>query len=87
MFGKGNNTTPEGVPVKTDTLQQLAKSGEVQQLMSMLQKNGGVDDAAKSASKGNPAALLGMVQQIMSTQEGADLIENIQKKAKDAGIE
>ncbi len=55
--------------------------------MSMLEQNGSVTKAAKSASKGDSTALLGMVQQLMSTKEGATLIENIQKKAKDAGIE
>lgn len=83
MFGK--ETNPLGKNAKS--FQELAKSGEVQQLMSLLQKNGGVTEAAKSASKGDSAALLGMVQNLMSTPEGADLIENIQKKAKDAGIE
>lgn len=88
MFGKGTSSTGEsGQNVNPATLQQLAKSGEVQQLMTMLQKNGGVSDAAKSASGGNPSALLGMVQEIMNTQEGADLIGAIQKKAKDAGIQ
>lgn len=68
-------------------LQNLAKSGEVKQLMTMLQKSGGVQEAAKSASSGDPKQLMNMVQQLMSTSEGADLIGAIQKKAKEAGIE
>lgn len=87
MFGKNTNSSSEDKKVDSASLQELAKSGEVQQLMAMLQKNGSVGDAAKSASSGNPKALLGMVQQLMSSQEGADLISDIQKKAKDAGIE
>lgn len=87
LFGKGSNQNPEKHGVNSANLQQLAKSGEVQQLMSLLQQNGGVQNAAKSASGGNPAELLGMVQQLMNTEEGANLIGNIQKKAKEAGIE
>lgn len=83
MFSKDNN--PLGKNAKS--FQDLAKSGEVQQLMTLLQSKGSVTDAAKSASKGDSAALLGMVQELMSTKEGADLIGSIQKKAKDAGIE
>lgn len=86
MFAKGNPQEESG-KVDSATLQKLAQSGEVQQLMAMLQKNGGVQQAAKSASKGNPTELLSMVQQIMSTSEGANLIGNIQQKAKDAGLE
>lgn len=87
MFGK-STTSGEGAPA---SLQKLAKSGEVQQLMSMLQQNTGegnsLQDAAKSASKGDTTALLGMVQKLMSSEEGATLISNIQQKAKDEGIE
>lgn len=90
MFGKNSNGSGgSGQDKKVDSasLQELAKSGEVQQLMAMLQKNGSVGEAAKSASGGNPNALLGMVQQLMSTEEGAALISNIQKKAKESGLE
>lgn len=85
MFGKSSK---EGEK-KPDLagLQKLAKTGEVQQLMGMLQKNGAVQEAAKSASTGDTAALMGMVQQLMSTSEGAELIGSIQKKAKEAGID
>lgn len=81
MFGKGSEK------INPAAVQKLAQTGEVQQLMELLQKNGSVQDAAKKASGGDTSALLGMVQQLMSTEEGADLIQNIQKKAKDAGIE
>lgn len=80
MFGEKQNMNPKD-------LQNLAKSGEVKQLMALLQKNGGVQEAAKSASSGDPKQLLSMVQQLMSTQEGSSLIEQIQKKAKESGIE
>lgn len=83
MFGKDSN--PLGKNAKS--FQDLAKTGEVQQLMTLLQKNGSVTEAAKSASKGDSGALLGMVQNLMATEEGAELINSIQKKAKEAGIE
>lgn len=73
--------------MNTAGLQELAKSGDMKKLMTLLQKNGAVGDAAKSASKGDATALLGMLQQLMSTEEGAGLIETIQEKAKKAGID
>lgn len=85
MFGKG--TTPEGKKVDPGSLLKLSKTGEVQQLMSLLQQNGSLDQAAKSASSGDTTQLLSMVKQVMSSTEGAELIEHIQQKAKDAGIE
>lgn len=84
MFSK-NDTTTEKKP-DTKVLQALAQSGEAQKIMTMLQKNDTLEEAAKSASKGDSKALLAMVQQLMSSQEGASLVENLQKKAKDAGI-
>lgn len=80
MFGEKQNVNPKD-------LQNLAKSNEVKQLMGLLQKNGGVQEAAKSASSGDPKQLMSMVQKLMSTQEGSNLIGEIQKKAKEAGIE
>ncbi len=85
MFEKDKKT--EGKQVNPATLMKLSKTGEVQQLMSMLQEKGSLQEAAKSASSGDATALLAMVKQVMSSTEGADLIENIQQKAKDAGIE
>lgn len=85
MFGKG--TVPEGKKVDPATLLKLSKTGEVQELMSLLQKNGSLEEAAKSATSGDSSQLLKMVQQVMRSQEGADLIDNIQQKAKEAGID
>lgn len=71
----------------TASLLKLAKSGEVQELMSILKQSGEVEDAAKQASKGDTTALLSMVQNLMQSEQGATLIQNIQKQAKDAGLE
>ncbi|MFI3252849.1 MAG: hypothetical protein R3Y63_00705 [Eubacteriales bacterium] len=68
-------------------LKELASSGEAQKLVDLLKQNGSVKDAATAASKGDSSALMGMLQQVMNSQEGATLIENIQQKAKDAGLE
>ncbi len=84
MFGKERTSTEKKPDPKV--LQQLAQSGEAQKIMSLLQKNDSLEEAAQSASKGDSKALLAMVQQLMSSQEGASLVENLQKKAKDAGI-
>lgn len=85
MFGKNSNS-PEK-KLDPTLLKSLANSGEAQQLMSLLQENGAVKEAAQSAAKGDSTALLSMVQNMMKSKEGADLIEKIQQKAKDAGVE
>ncbi len=85
MFGKDTNASQSST--NAAGLQKLAKSGDVQKLMSLLEEKGSVKEAAKSASKGDASALVGMVQQLMSSAEGAHLIESIQQKAKEAGIE
>ncbi len=85
MFGK--DLVAEGKKVDPASLVKLSKTGEVQQLVAMLQQSGTLDKAAQSASSGDTSQLLAMVKQLMASEEGAELIGNIQKKAKDAGIE
>lgn len=65
---------------------KIAKSGEVQQLMSLLKETGGVEEAAKKASTGDTAALMSMVQTLLQDEQGASLIETIQKQADEAGL-
>ncbi len=83
MFGK----EMDGKKVSPSVLQELAKSGEAQELLSLLQQNSNLQEAAKSAVGGDTTALMGMVSSLMQSKQGADAIGNLQKKAKDAGIE
>ena len=69
-----------------DAIVKLAQSSDAQNLMRLLQQGGGVRDAAQSAAAGDPSALLKKVQQLMSTQEGAQLVERISRQAKANGL-
>lgn len=70
-----------------DALSRLAQSGEARQLMSMLQQQGGVQEAARAAAGGDPSQLMSMMSRLMNTKEGADLVERIGSQAKRAGLE
>jgi len=65
---------------------QLAKSGEARQLMDLLQQRGSVQEAARAAADGDPSRLMEMMNQLMNTKEGAELVERIGAQAKQAGL-
>ena len=69
-----------------EVITRLAKSGEAQRLMVLLQQRGGVQEAARAAADGNPAQLMAMMNQLMQTKEGAELVEQIGTQAKKAGL-
>ena len=62
-----------------DLLERLANSQDTRRLMELLsrQSGGGLQSAAQSAAHGDTAALAGLVRQVMSSQEGAALIQRI----------
>lgn len=83
---------PAGNPGETlaknqKAITQLARSGEAQKLMSLLQQQGSVKEAAHAAASGDMAQLMGMVHQLMNTKEGAELVERIGNQAKKVGLE
>lgn len=65
-------------------LKSLLNSPETQKLMNLLnQKAGsGLQAAAQAAAKGKPEALMGLLNQVMDTPEGAHAVEGLQKKTK-----
>lgn len=65
---------------------KLAYSSDAQDLMRLLQQNGDVQNAAQAAAAGDPSALLRQMQQLMSTQEGAKLVERISQQAREQGL-
>lgn len=67
-------------------VQHLLQSDDTKRMMDMLNKQGGVQDAAKAAAAGNPARLMEMMQQLMSTKEGSQLVERITKQAQQNGL-
>lgn len=70
-----------------DAISQLAHSDDAQKLMSMLHKQGGVQEAAKAAAGGDPSQILAMMDQLMKSREGAQLVDRIGNQAKKAGLE
>lgn len=62
-------------------VQGLLSSPDTKKLMDMLNQNagGGLKTAADAAMKGDPSALMGLMQQVMGSKEGAALVDRIQK--------
>ncbi len=69
-----------------EALSQVAKSGDAQKLMELLNRDGDVQDAATAAAGGNVSQLMGMVQRLMQSPEGAELVNRISDQAKKSGL-
>jgi len=70
-----------------EAISRLAKSSDAQKLMELLQKQSGqVKQAAKAAAAGDPAQLMSMMDQLMHSREGAELVNRIDSQAKQAGL-
>ena len=67
-------------------VKQLLQSQDTKRMMELLQSQGGVQNAAKAAAKGDSSKLMEMMQQLMGTDEGAKLVERITKQAQQAGL-
>ena len=63
-------------------LRALLSAPETQKLMELLNKSAGgsLQAAAQAAAKGKPQDLMGMLDQVMKSKEGAQAVEEIQKK-------
>ena len=64
-------------------MQSILNAPDTQRLMQLLSQDGsdGLKRAAASAAKGDAGALMGIVNQVMQSKEGAGLIERIQQAA------
>lgn len=67
-------------------LSRLAQSGEAQRLIQLLSQKGSVRQAAQEAAGGKPEALIASVRQLMESEEGARLVEQISRQAKRSGL-
>ena len=70
-----------------EAVTRLAQSGDAKQLMNLLQQRGGVKEAAQAAAGGDPSQLMTMMSQLMQSEDGAALVERIEKQARQAGLE
>lgn len=70
-----------------DAIAQLARSDDARKLMELLKRqNGQVQQAAQAAAAGDPSQLMGIMDQLMHSKEGAELVERIDSQAKRAGL-
>ena len=70
-----------------DAIAQLAQSGDAKKMMELLQRQSGqVKQAAQQAAAGDPAQLMAMMDQLMHSKEGAELVNRIDSQAKQAGL-
>ena len=71
-----------------EAITRLARSGDAHRLMELLQQQSGqVKQAAKAAAGGDPAQLMAMMDQLIRSKEGAELVGRIGSQAKQAGLE
>ncbi len=92
MQSKKQNAALKGFPAaelvkNREAISQLAHSSDAQKLMSLLRQRGGVQEAAEAAAAGDTSALMSMMDQLMKTKEGAELVNRIGNQAKQAGIQ
>lgn len=66
------------------TLKNILSSPETQKLVSLLQQVGGngLKTATQNAAKGQPEALLQLLEQVTGSPEGAKAAEEFQKKTQ-----
>lgn len=64
-------------------LKALLTAPETQQLINLLNQNagGGLKAAAQAAAGGKPEALMGLLNHVTQSKEGAAAMEKLQKKA------
>lgn len=65
-------------------LKALLTAPETQKLMELLNSSAGasLQTAAQAAARGKPQDLVGLLNQVMQSPEGAKAVEGIQKKSK-----
>lgn len=75
---------PQAAALLNDTaaLKRLLSAPETQQLMNLLQQKGGASlkSAAHAAAQGQPDALMGLLNQVTSSREGAQAVEKLKEK-------
>lgn len=71
-----------------DAISQLAQSSDAQKLMALLNRQSShVQEAARQAAAGDPSQLMTIMNQLMHSKEGAELVDRIGSQAKQAGLE
>ena len=73
------NPNAAGLLKNKAALSSLLASPDTQKLMQLLNQNagGGLKNAASAAAKGDTSQLMNLVNQVMQSKEGAQVIERI----------
>lgn len=85
--GQEPDDLAQGLGKNRETLSKMAQSADAQRLMALLGRDGSVQQAAQAAAGGDASQLMGMVQKLMQSQEGADLVNRISHQAKQSGMD
>lgn len=67
-------------------VRKLLASEDTKRMMQLLEQQGGVQEAARSAAGGDPTRIMEMMQTLMNSQEGAQLVERIKGQAEQSGL-
>ena len=67
-------------------VQKLLQSSDTKRMVDLLGSQDQVKGAARAAAAGDPEQLMGMMRRLMSTPEGAQLVERITKQAEQSGL-
>lgn len=77
---------PQAAQLLSDpkALKSLLSAPETQKLINLLnqQAGSGLQGAAQAAAQGKPDALLGILNQVMQSTEGAETIAGLKKKTQ-----
>ena len=84
---QGHSGIPADLMKNRKAIGKLAQSGQAKRLVQLLDQSGGVKAAAQAAAAGKPEQLMSMMNQLMSTREGAQLMESISQQVKQAGLD
>ena len=76
------NPKAAGLLQNKEFISQVLRSPDTKRLMELLNQSagGGLKSAADAAAKGDAGALAGLVRQLMSSREGAELVSRIRGK-------
>ena len=80
------NWEGEALGKHREAITQLAASQDTQRLMQLLRQEGGVDAAARKAAQGDAQELMERMRKLMTSGEGAQLVERITQQAKASGL-
>jgi len=79
--GTVSNAIPDFCRIEVD-----ARFDHASDLELLKQQSGGVQQAAQAAAAGNPSQLMAIMDQLMHSKEGAELVGRIESQAKKAGL-